>query len=154
MAGSSPRQLADARRAKTEERRRHEEAAERARMEREAALAARLQFLREMRQRRGQLQSVLHGLYTEMDKLSKKSPADEATELATSRVNDVIQRCRELMKGDEFIDCIDPFVPAGKWPEHRDVVLVLGQLIQGINRLRAEEDDLSIRSQREGWECA
>ncbi len=166
MARLSPEELAAARRARTEERQREEEEArrqheadEQARMEKEAARAAeiaqgraRLRFLRETRQRRDQLESVLTGLYTEMDKLSKKAPADEATELATTRVNDVILRCRELMNGDEFIDCIDPFVPAGERPEHRDVVLVLSQLMQGIARLTSEEESLRRRSESEGWE--
>lgn len=119
---------------------------------RNCSLRARLVYLRENWHRTDQLDSVLEVLYLEMDKLSKKAPADEATELATKRVNDVIQRGKELMKGVEFIDYIDPFVPAGDRPEHRDIVLVLSQLRQGIKRQQAELQELAQRSLSEKWD--
>lgn len=137
------------RRQKEEEREREAEAAREATL---APLRARLASLEANRNRAEQLESVVAGLYGEMDKLCKKSPADEVTELAMNRVNSAIGRCKELMAGDEFIDSIDLFVPAGERPEQRDVLLVLGELRQGIRRLSAEREHLRKRSREEKWD--
>lgn len=118
MARPTPQELQAARKLKAEERRREEKEAEqrivdeeaRLRAEREARVATtipsmeRLAFLRDSQPKVSQLESVLDGLYTEMDKLSKKAPADQVTELALKRVNEVIKRGKELMAGDEFVD--------------------------------------------------
>src|SRR5688500_10791555 len=72
---------------------------------REAALVPlreRLAYLQQNSQRTAQLKSVLLGLYEEIDKLAKRAPADQITELALKRTNDVIKKCKDLMKGDEF----------------------------------------------------
>lgn len=158
MAKLSGSQLAEARRRKQEaeeERQRQEEATARAaRAAREAAtkpLKERLAHLQNQQERRGQLTSVLKGLYDEMDKLSKKAPAEQITELAMRRVNDVIKRGKELLAGDEFIDSIEVFVAAGDRPEHRDALLVLRDLRQGIERLQAEVTSLRQRAAREKW---
>jgi hypothetical protein len=84
------------------------------------------------------LDSVLDGLYGEVDKLAKKAPADEITELGLRRINDLITRAKELLKGDPFIDSIDTFVPAGENPEHRDVLLILREIKQGMERREQE----------------
>jgi hypothetical protein len=80
------------------------------------------------------LASVLAGLYDEIDKLAKKAPADEITELGLRQTNSVISAAKEFLAGDPFIDEITPFVPAGENPEYRDVLLVLRQLKQGLAR--------------------
>ena len=99
---------------------------------------SREEYLGDNRDRMNELDSVLDGLYTEIDKLCKKAPADEVTELALKRVNALITACKELLKGDEFIDSIDIFVPAGERPELRDVLLVLSELTQGMKRARSQ----------------
>jgi DNA repair exonuclease SbcCD ATPase subunit len=146
MSRKTAQELLDAKRRKQEERRN----AEAARKAEVARLRSRLTYLRENADRTSQLKSVLDGLYLEMDKLSKKAPADEVTELALRKVNAVIARCKELMQGDEFIDSVDVFVAAGERPEHRDVVLVLSELKQGIDRLEGERRSLVQQSERWG----
>ena len=42
------------------------------------------------------LNSAVGGLYNEIDKLTKKAPADEISELAMKRVNQVIKRIKGL----------------------------------------------------------
>jgi hypothetical protein len=149
MARPTPAQLQEARRAKQEERRRQEEIAERLAREEKAAadarraeMAKRFSLLSANRSKAVQLASVLKGLYEEMDKLTRKAPADEVTELALRRVNDAVARGKELMAGDEFIDSIDLFVAAGERPEHRDVLLILSELRQGMARLDSEHSEL------------
>lgn len=80
------------------------------------------------------LTSVTDGLYTELDKLSKKAPVDQATDLVVEHVNEVVQDVRTLLPDDPYIQRLKPFVPAGDNPEHRDVILVLKQLLQGLGR--------------------
>jgi len=80
------------------------------------------------------LTSVTQGLYEELDKLSKKAPVDEATELVVESVNDVIKDIHVLSPNDAYIQRVKPFVPAGNNPEHRDVILILKQLSQGLKR--------------------
>lgn len=86
------------------------------------------------------LKSVADGLYEEMDKLAKKAPVDQATDLVVIHVNDVINEARELAAGDAYVQRIHAFVAAGDNPEHRDVVLVLRQLRQGLDRCHRELD--------------
>jgi hypothetical protein len=139
-------ELVEAKRRKIEEKKK----AQAAREAEVARLCSRLAYLRANADRGDQLSSVLNGLYMEMDKLSKKAPADEVTELALRKVNAVITGCKELMRGDEFIDSIDVFVAAGERPEHRDVVLVLSELRQGIDRLERERRRLADQSRHRG----
>lgn len=80
------------------------------------------------------LQSVTEGLYEEIDKLSKKAPADFLTDLALSQVNDVIRETKMLINKDSYIQRLNEFVAAGDNPEHRDAVIVLRQIRQGLNR--------------------
>jgi len=79
--------------------------------------------------------SELKGLYEEANKLSKKGPATRISDLELSSVNNIIGLVRKFLKGDPFIDRLAEFVPAGENPEYREVVLILRQLIQGMNRV-------------------
>jgi hypothetical protein len=139
-------QEAAKRRREAERKEREEAAAKEAAEEAEMAKSRdRLASLRASAGRKGQLKSVLQGYYGELDKLSKKAPADEVTELALKRINDLIKQCKELLQGDPFIDSIDQFVAAGERPEHRDALLVLRDLQQGIARFEEELQGLERR---------
>lgn len=78
--------------------------------------------------------SEVEGLYIEADKLAKKSPATKITQLELDTTNYIIEKVKKLLNGDTFIDRLKKFVPAGDNPEYREVVLVLRQVIQGMNR--------------------
>ena len=80
------------------------------------------------------LHSVAIGLYDEGDKLSKKAPAETASDLMLEQVNDIIRETRESLKDDVYVQRLREFVPAGNNPQLRDVVVVLRQLRQGIGR--------------------
>ncbi len=80
------------------------------------------------------VESVVESLYAELDKLSKKSPSHPLSNLALSQVNQAIKDSKELLEGDPYVDRITEFVAAGDNPEHRDGVLILGQIISGISR--------------------
>lgn len=80
------------------------------------------------------VESVTNSLYDELDKLSKKSPSHQLSDLALSQVNRALKDVKELLKGDRYVDEITEFVPAGDNPEHRDAVLILGQAKAGIKR--------------------
>ncbi len=80
------------------------------------------------------LQSVSAGLYEEIDKLAKKSPVDQISSLVLGQVNDVIRESKELAADDPFMKRYAEFVAAGDNPEHRDVVVVLRQIRQGLDR--------------------
>ena len=87
------------------------------------------------------LQSVAAGLYDEADKLSKKAPAESASDLMLEQVNDIIRETRELLQGDVYVQRLREFVPAGNNPELRDVVVVLRQIRQGMERFRTKLTD-------------
>lgn len=80
------------------------------------------------------LNSVATGLYEEVDKLAKKAPVDEISDLALKRINAVITEAKELLKSDPFVASIDVFVAAGENPQYRDVLLILREVRQGIKR--------------------
>jgi DNA repair exonuclease SbcCD ATPase subunit len=145
MPRLTPSQLADARRKKAR-------ALKAAREEVQHHMAKKAERLKELEALQPEwhlLKSVLDGLYDEVDKLFKKAPADEITELALKRINDFIKRAKQLLKGDPFVDSIDPFVPAGENPEHRDVLLILREIRQGMER-RGEEYD-QLKNKTHGW---
>jgi hypothetical protein len=97
-------------------------------------LTKRLEDLRQKQQKTDLLQSVSLGLYDEMDKLAKKAGADEVTNLALDLVNDFIRDSKTLLSEDEYVQRQKEFVPAGNNPQHRDVVVVMRQLRQGLER--------------------
>lgn len=90
--------------------------------------------LKTQRQRLDLLQSVSAGLYEELDKLAKKSPADEISPLGLEHVNELIRDAKELSPDDLYMQRCKVFVAAGDNPQHRDVVMVLRQIRQGLDR--------------------
>ncbi len=90
--------------------------------------------LRKQQQTLELLQSVSAGLYEEVDKLAKKSPADQISSLVLTQVNDVIREAKDLASNDPFMKRYTEFVAAGDNPEHRDVVVMLRQIRQGLER--------------------
>lgn len=94
-----------------------------------------LRVERVRRQRAALLESVSVGLYDEIDKLSKKAPAESVTDLALGEINQVIVDVKQIADDDQYIARLAAFVPAGDNPDNRDVVLVLRSLRQGLNRL-------------------
>src|SRR4051812_28038718 len=83
------------------------------------------------------LQSVSQSLYDELDKLSKKSPSHPLSDLALASVNEVIQEAKEVLSEDPWAIKAKQFVPAGDNPEHRDAVLILGQLRAALARTQS-----------------
>ena len=84
------------------------------------------------------LDSVSEGLYEEVDKLAKKAPAEPLTDLALEQVNDVIRETKQLIAADSYVQRLKEFVAAGDNPQHRDAVVVLRQIRQGLDRYRDE----------------
>lgn len=80
------------------------------------------------------LQSVSTGLYDEADKLSKKAPAEAVSDLMLEQVNDFVREAKELLPHDAHVQRLREFVPAGNNPQMRDVVIVLRQIRQGMDR--------------------
>ena len=76
------------------------------------------------------------GLYDEIDKLCKKAPSEMATPLQVTVVNGFINRAKQLLQGDPIINEVSSFVPAGDNPEYRDVLTVLRQITQGLQRFK------------------
>jgi len=83
-----------------------------------------------------QISSELYGLYEELDKIYKKAPEEQISDLTVQNMNNLIKDTKEIIKGDPYIDRIKDFVPAGDNPEYRDVIMVLRQLRQGLDRLK------------------
>ena len=83
------------------------------------------------------LRSFTRGLYDETDKLAKKAPSSQLSDLATKRVNKAIADAKALMdEYDPYIPELDEFVPAGENPEVRDAVLVLREILNALNRVQ------------------
>ena len=99
-----------------------------------AALTKRLDDLRQKQKKLDLLQSVSLGLYDELDKLAKKAGADLVTDLALEQVNDFIRDSKTLLIEDPYVQRQKEFVAAGDNPQHRDVVVVMRQIRQGLER--------------------
>lgn len=83
------------------------------------------------------LKSVAVGLYEELDKLTKKAPAEQVTDLILRHVNDVIRQLKAFSHRDTYVHSLTEFVPAGDNPEQRDVLIVLRQVLQALGRHHA-----------------
>ena len=81
------------------------------------------------------LDSVSVGIYDEIDKLTKKKPIEAATEIMVEQVNDIISETQTFITDDPYIKKLKVFVPAGDLPEVRDVLFVLRQVRQGMERV-------------------
>lgn len=58
------------------------------------------------------------------------------TNLQLKIVNSFILKAKQLLEGDPIIDEIAIFVAAGDNPEYRDVVTILRQITQGLERFK------------------
>jgi hypothetical protein len=152
MARSTPQEMNDARRRRAEE-----AAAEGAREKQEQATVREGRKTVELLlQRHADLESRVNGLYVEMDKLAKKAPTLPSTVLIVEKTNRSITAVKEFVSGpvqdflgqdDPFLSEIDPFVPAGDQPEHRDVLVTLRDLLNILARVQT-------KLKRESWELA
>lgn len=108
-----------------------------------AALETRLQQCKQnQRNQLTLLDSVSLGLYEEIDKLAKKAPGEPVTDLALAQINDVIKETKQLLDSDSYVQRLNEFVAAGDNPQHRDAVLVLRQIRQGLDRFRTQLESL------------
>jgi hypothetical protein len=99
-----------------------------------AELEDRIQGFDKAREQRELLDSVAEGLYEETDKLCKKAPGEQVTELLLDQVNQVIQETKDLITKDPYVRRMNQFVAAGDRPEHRDVVVILRMVRQALTR--------------------
>lgn len=97
-------------------------------------LQERIEMFGEQGEQRALLVSVAKGLYDETDKLTKKAPSEQVTELLLQQVNQVIAETKELIEQDAYVQRLNQFVSAGDNPEHRDVVVILRMVLQGLER--------------------
>jgi hypothetical protein len=136
----SPRLTADELKKVKEQRKKEREEAEEQRKKQEEEI----EKLRRQRRRKEikfrirweQISSELNGLYEELDKIYKKAPEEQISGLTVENVNQLIKDTKEITQGDPYIDRIKEFVPAGDNPEYRDVIMVLRQLRQGLDRFK------------------
>jgi hypothetical protein len=91
------------------------------------------------------LESVSLGLYDEIDKLAKKAPAEPVTDLVLTQMNEVIRETKELVVDDPYVQRLQEFVAAGDNPQHRDAVVVLRQVRQGLERFHKKLDPLTTK---------
>jgi len=89
------------------------------------------------------LESVSLGLYDEIDKLSKKAPSEPVTDLVLTQVNEVIRETKELIVDDSYVQRLQEFIPAGDNPQHRDAVVVMRQVRQGLQRFHSQLEPLA-----------
>jgi hypothetical protein len=129
MPRMTPAELAEAKKAKAA----GEAAAQREAEERD-------EWLRGAWEKHRELVSVANGFYDEMDKLNKKWPTVSVTTRMVTRTNKLLGAIRELLEGEEdgFLDGLDDIVPAGDLPETRDVVLILREAKDALDRFAEE----------------
>lgn len=101
---------------------------------------------REERDKLLQMENVALGLYDEIDKLTKKAPAEPVTDLALEALNDIIGETKAIASADAYVDRIKIFVAAGDNPQLRDAIIVLRQLRDGLKRYRELSDNLLKRA--------
>jgi hypothetical protein len=84
------------------------------------------------------IKSELIGLYDEVDKLVRILPKEPITPLQLKITNDLLRKAKSLLSEDTGIDQIEIFVGEAGMPEYRDVIIVLRQIRQGLERFEAK----------------
>lgn len=82
------------------------------------------------------LLTFANGLYDEIDKLSKKAPAEPLTDLALQQVNDAIREAKALGSEKNTLRRVKEFVAAGDNPQQRDAVITLRLVRAGLEELQ------------------
>lgn len=80
------------------------------------------------------LESVSLGLYEELDKLTKKAPAEAVTDFVLNQLNDIVRETKKMAVDDPYVQKLIEFVAAGDNPEQRDALVLLRQSRQGLER--------------------
>jgi hypothetical protein len=139
MPRPTTQELQAARRLKQEEREREAQQAAEAESRRQQQENEHREWLVDVKERHTQLESAAQGLYDELDKLCRKWPNMPITQFMLTKVNKLIGAAKELLHGEEdvFADDITEIVFAGDMPETRDVVLVLREVRDALDRFKA-----------------
>ena len=141
-----PQKLLNAKRQKAEARRQEEEELQRQEIAEHEAIEKMREEVRlkrakelELRDRHRQLESYAEGIYSEISKLSIKWPTQPVSKRTLDQANRAISESSQLLaaENDRFSDELTVFEPAGDVPEARDVTLVLRQVLDALNRMKA-----------------
>lgn len=137
MSTFDPKKMHEAKRRKQEESRLAEEEEEARLAAHEREERARMTHQRDLHERHTHLSSYVTGIYEEVSKLSSKRPDGAVSKMTVDRVNRAIRDAQALLadENDPFIGDIEEFVPAGDLPESRDVVMVLRQIKDALDRM-------------------
>jgi hypothetical protein len=84
------------------------------------------------------IKSELKGLYDEVDKLVKIMPKEPITPLQLKLTNYLVGEAKALLSEDTAICQVEIFVDETDLPEYRDVIIVLRQIRQGLERFEAK----------------
>ena len=84
------------------------------------------------------IKSELIGLYDEVDKLVRILPKEPITPLQLKITNDLLRKAKSLLSGDTGIDQVEMFAGEVGMPEYRDVIIVLRQIRQGLERFEVK----------------
>lgn len=86
------------------------------------------------------LATHLKALYTEINKLAMKKPADPITPLISRKINHVIVRVKQQVGGDEFLDAIETMPVEGQLNRYDEVLIVTAELRSAMDRQWASEE--------------
>ena len=86
------------------------------------------------------IKSELIGFYDEMDKLVRILPREPITPLQLKITDDLLRKAKSLLSEDPVIDQVEIFAGEASLPEYRDVIIVLRQIRQGLERFEAKNE--------------
>jgi hypothetical protein len=86
------------------------------------------------------IKSELIGFYDEMDKLVRILPREPITPLQLKITDDLLRKAKSLLSEDPVIDQVKIFAGEASLPEYRDVIIVLRQIRQGLERFEAKNE--------------
>lgn len=86
------------------------------------------------------LATHLKALYTEINKLAMKKPADLITPLIAKKINHVIVRVKQQVGDDEFLDAIETMPVEGQLNRYDEVLIVTAELRSAMDRQWASQE--------------
>lgn len=94
------------------------------------------------------LESVCPQFYAEVELLTKKKTDAPFTRFMTQQLNELITDIRTIGEKDRFIDRIRKFESAGNEPENREVLIIMGKVLRGLDKLREELEPEKLEIER------
>lgn len=89
----------------------------------------------------------VEALYVEINKLATKKPAERLTPIIAKKINHSLNRVKEQVQNDEFLDAIETLPVDGELTRYDEALIVMAELRSALDRQWGSAPYFNHRSQ-------